>query len=109
MKITVMKLADLHQQLMGLKELQSPIMFLLDKNNQFKLIAIGFKNGTILPNHSTARESKLIVVKGSLLYKENNQEAIVLNELDYFEIPLHTVHQLKGNEDSICLLLQSLS
>ena len=104
-----MKLADLQEHLKSLKELHSPITFLIDKNNHFKLIALGFKNGTVLPNHSTARESKLIVVKGTVFYKENNQEAVRLNELSYFEIPLHTVHQLQGTEDSICLLLQSLS
>lgn len=104
-----MKLQELFAKLQNLKELKSPIAVQIDKNDQFTMLALGFKKGTVLPNHSTARDSRLLVIKGAVEYKENDTKTTDLPELAYFEIPLHTTHQLKGMQDSICLLLQTNS
>ncbi len=82
-----------------------PVAKAIHKGEHFKVLAIGFKKGMILKEHTTALPAKLSVLFGAVLYKEG---AIVKTLLQYDEtdIPVDIVHSVECTEDALCLLTQ---
>lgn len=90
--------------LQSLEVSQHPIARVLYKKEHCKALIIGFKKGMILKEHQTAIGGKLTVLKGNVLYKQENifRE---LNEFDEIEIPANTLHSVTAMSDSLCLLI----
>ncbi len=82
-----------------------PVAKAIHKGEHFKVLAIGFKKGMILKEHTTALPAKLTVLFGEVLYKEGVIEKTLL-QYDETEIPVGNVHSVECIEDALCLLTQ---
>lgn len=83
-----------------------PVAKVLQKGENFKILAIGFKKDMILKDHKTSYNSKLLVINGSVKYVQN-QIIIIANQYDEIAIPVNEIHQVTALTDSVCLLIQS--
>jgi quercetin dioxygenase-like cupin family protein len=66
---------------------------------------LGFKKGMILTKHKAHIQSKLIVLEGSVIYKEENR-VMELGQYEGVEIPFELIHSVEALVDSLCLLTQ---
>jgi len=83
----------------------NPIAKSLHHGAGFKVLVLGFKKGMILTEHQSYTQSKLTVLEGAVLYKEENSE-VTLMQYDEVEIPIEVSHSVEAIEDSLCLLTQ---
>ena len=91
-----------------LKQLETsdhPVAKPLHKEDNFKVLVIGFKSGMKLKDHETHIPSKLTVISGKVIYKHHEKET-ELQKFDEVEIPVNTIHSVEAKADSICLLTQ---
>lgn len=95
----------IQQILAELPGASKPIARVLHKGEGFKVLAIGFTKGMILAEHKANVPSRLTVIKGSVIYKSDEQSHI-LQTYDEFEIPVGELHAVEATADSICLLFQ---
>jgi len=82
-----------------------PVAKILHKEDNIKVFVIGFKSGMLLKEHTAHRPSKLTVLTGKVIYRQNENETI-LGMYDEKEIPLDVIHAVEALEDSLCLLTQ---
>ncbi|MEO6314273.1 MAG: hypothetical protein ABIU63_02680 [Chitinophagaceae bacterium] len=97
---------------MILKELETqlatavhPVAKALHKGEHFKVLAMGFKKGMVLKEHQAHSPSKLFVLKGKIIYHQNDVST-PLALFDEIEIPVNILHSVEALEDSLCLLTQ---
>lgn len=83
----------------------SPVTKILQKGENFKVIAMAFKKEMILKEHKTAIPAKLLVLDGSVVFKEASK-SVVMNKYDEMEIPVNELHSVEALADSVCLLIQ---
>jgi quercetin dioxygenase-like cupin family protein len=82
-----------------------PVAQAIHKSEHAKALVIAFKKGMVLKEHKASLPSTLLVIKGSILYREENIE-IRISQFGNTNIPINEVHSLEALEDSICLLIQ---
>jgi quercetin dioxygenase-like cupin family protein len=82
-----------------------PVAKVLHKGKDFRVLAIGFLKGMILKEHQAHLPSKLTVLTGKVVYKQEGiqEELSVYDEKD---IPLNLTHSVEALSDSLCLLTQ---
>ncbi len=83
-----------------------PIAKVLQKGENFKILAIGFKKDMILKDHKTNYNSNLVVISGSVKYIQS-ETTIIAHQYDEIAIPVNEIHQVTALTDSVCLLIQS--
>ena len=88
-----------------LKVAKHPIAKSLHHGTGFKVLIMGFKKGMILKEHKAHIQSKLTVLEGGVIYKEENR-AIELMQYDEIEIPIEITHSVEAITDSLCILSQ---
>ena len=91
--------------LQKLENAVNPVAQVVQNTSCSKVMVIAFKKGMILKEHKTDVPAKLLVIKGNVIYKEENQQ----NELflyDEQEIPVAVLHSVEALEDSLCLLFK---
>lgn len=88
-----------------LKVANHPIAKSLHHGTGFKVLVMGFNKGMILTAHKAHIPSKLTVLEGSVIYKEENK-VIELMQYDEVEIPIEVTHSVEAVEDSLCILSQ---
>ncbi len=91
-----------------LKQLETaghPVAKPIHKGNNFKVLGIGFKSGMKLKDHQASLPSKLTVISGKVIYRQQ-ETATELQKFDEIEIPVNITHSVEAMEDSICLLTQ---
>lgn len=91
--------------LQKLENAVNPVAQVVQNTSCSKVMVIAFKKGMILKEHKTDVPAKLLVIKGNVIYKEENQQ----NELflyDEQEIPVAVLHSVEAMEDSLCLLFK---
>lgn len=82
-----------------------PVAKALHKGKDFRVLVIGFLKGMVLKEHKAHLPSKLTVLAGKVVYKEEGiQEE--LSVYDEKEIPLNVTHSVEALSDSLCLLTQ---
>ncbi|WP_374950113.1 hypothetical protein [Mucilaginibacter sp.] len=82
-----------------------PVSKIVKTGDSFKSLAIGLKKGMVWRDHKAAMPTRLLVIKGHVAYRQDDQ----LTELDLFsdmDIPVDIIHSLEAREDSICVLIQ---
>ena len=92
----------------ALKELETkdhPIAKALCKKDQFKILVLAFKKDMELKEHKANVPTKLVVLKGKVIYK-SEATVQVLSCYDEFEIPINVLHAVLAKEDSLCMLIQ---
>jgi len=77
----------------------------LHHGSGFRVLLMGFNKGMILKEHKAHIQSKLTVIEGNVIYKEENRD-VVLKQYDEVEIPLEITHSVEATEDSLCILTQ---
>jgi quercetin dioxygenase-like cupin family protein len=82
-----------------------PVAKALYKTDAFKVLAIAFKKGMVLKEHKAHLPSKLIVMEGSVMYKNKDVERF-LHKYDEHVIPTDETHFVEAIEDSLCMLIQ---
>lgn len=88
-----------------LENAENPVVQVVQKTNCSKGIVIAFKKGMILKEHKTDVPAKLLIIKGSVIYKEPIlQEQLFL--YDEIEIPVGVLHSVEAIEDSLCLVFK---
>ena len=88
-----------------LKTSNNPVAKSLHQGLGFKTLVIGFKKGMILKEHKAHIKSKLTVLEGAVIYKEE-QRIIELEQYDEVEIPIEITHSVEAKEDSLCIVTQ---
>jgi hypothetical protein len=83
----------------------NPVTQVVQNTTCSKVIAIAFKKGMILKEHKTDVPAKLLVIKGNVIYKEQNQQE-ELFIYDEKNIPVAILHSVEAIEDSLCLLFK---
>ena len=88
-----------------LKTSNNPVAKSLHQGLGFKTLIIGFKKGMILKEHKAHIKSKLTVLEGAVIYKEEHR-IIELEQYDEVEIPIEITHSVEAKEDSLCIVTQ---
>jgi quercetin dioxygenase-like cupin family protein len=97
-----MTIPNLLQQL---ETAQFPVAKAIHHGTGFKVLALGFKRGMKMKEHVAHLPSRLTILSGQIIYRENEKE-LTLNIWEETEIPVNVVHSLEATEDSLCLLTQ---
>lgn len=97
--MTIKKIKD------ELNSASSPVAKSLHHGVGFKVLIMGFKKGMILTEHKAHLRSKLTVLEGAVIYKEESR-AVELGQYDEVEIPIEITHSVEALEDSLCILTQ---
>ena len=84
---------------------EHPVAKALYKNTGFKVLVMAFKKDMLLKEHKANLPTKLVVIKGEVIYKSETTEQF-LSCYDEFEIPVNEAHSVYAKEDSLCLLIQ---
>lgn len=82
-----------------------PIGKMLRKGDDFHVLAIGFKKGMILPEHTTALPARLVVIEGAVTYN-SPKGASALELYDEYEIPVDELHWVEARQDSLILVIK---
>jgi quercetin dioxygenase-like cupin family protein len=88
-----------------LENAKHPVARALHKGEHSRVLAIGFKKGMILKAHEAHLPSRLLVLEGSVLYREGVRETI-LKAKDDIEVPMAVIHDVTALENSLCILMQ---
>lgn len=80
-----------------------PIISILSKGQNSKLIAVGLSKGTFLKEHKAPGPTRMIILEGKIEYKSAHRVE-VFTSFDEFQIPLGELHAVTGLEESIFLL-----
>jgi len=94
----------IHEVLAQLEKANAPVIKVLQAHAAGKTLVLGFKSGMILKEHRTAVPARLLVIDGSVTYKQEGV-SVTLNKYADLEIPVDILHSVEAQEDSICLLL----
>jgi len=84
---------------------KGPVVKLLEKSEQFKVLVLAFKKGMELKAHHTPIPARLVIVEGKVTYFEADRSQ-VLSKYDDLSIPINVQHSVTALEDSVCLLIQ---
>lgn len=95
----------IQEVLAQLENAVNPIVKILQRGDQFKVIVMGFKKGMVLKEHQTPIPAKLVVIDGSVLYRQG-EGSVTLNRFDEQKIPVAVIHSVEALENSICILIQ---
>lgn len=82
-----------------------PVAKSLHYGSSFKVLIVGFNKGMILKEHKAPIQSKLTVLEGAVIYKEEFR-VIKLMQYDEVEIPTEIAHAVEAVENSLCVLTQ---
>lgn len=83
----------------------SPVAKSLHHGTGFKVLLVGFKKGMTLKAHKAHIQSKLTVLEGAVIYREDYR-VVDLKQYDEVEIPVEITHSVEALEDSLCILSQ---
>lgn len=85
---------------------EQPLAKALFKGEHFKALVLGFKKGMALKEHVAHLPSKLVVLSGAIVYRQ--EQETILHTYDEMVIPVNVPHAVEALEDSVCLLLQGV-
>ncbi len=92
------------QVLARLGEAESPVVQVLQQQSAGKVLALGFKKGMALKQHQTVIPAKLVVISGSVVYKQDDR-SVTLSKFSDLDIPVKVMHSVEALEESVCLLI----
>jgi len=95
---------NIHEVKKQLESSVAPVVKVIHKTESNRIIALGLRKGIVLKEHKASVPARLIVLEGSLQYKQEG-EIIELHQHDEHEIPVGILHSVEGLEDSIAILI----
>lgn len=88
-----------------LKFITKPVVKIVKKGKDFRVVVIGFNKDTVLDDHKTSVPAKLVVLQGKVIYKEGDK-FVMMSQYDEVPIPVDVIHRVTGLEDgSLCLVI----
>lgn len=91
--------------LTALKDATSPVVKILVKGENGKVIVLGFRKGLVLKEHKTGHSTRLVVIDGQINYF-SARGTVTLSKFDELDIPVNEPHSVEALADSICFLIQ---
>jgi quercetin dioxygenase-like cupin family protein len=95
----------IQEVLQQLEASTGPVVKVLKRGEHFKVLVLGFKKGMVLKEHQTNTTTKLVIIDGSIVYRNAN-DSVNMNKFDEIDIPINVPHSVEAREDSICFLIQ---
>lgn len=86
-----------------LPDSEKPIVQILHKHNDAKVLAIAFKRGMVLKEHKAQVDGKLLCIAGKVVYIEGNNR-FEINKFQEKEITAFIPHSVEAIDDSICII-----
>ena len=81
---------------------------IVKKSDKIKQFAVALGQDAVLKKHTTPIPATLIVLKGKIRFLINDQE-LIFQEMDTFEIPVDVVHEVHGSSnENLFLVTQEL-
>lgn len=81
-----------------------PIIKVLFRNKNTRIVAFGLRKGMKLVDHQLPVTTKIIILKGEMEI-DSKIEVKLLEEFHEYEIPPKVIHQVRVHEDTIALLV----
>ena len=87
---------------------EKPSTFVVKKTDKIQQIAVALAEGTLLKKHITSVPTQLVVVKGSIVFKINNEDYTFI-EGDTYDIPVNVEHEVVGKSaENLFILTKEL-
>jgi len=83
---------------------EKPAVLSVRKTDKINIIAIGLLEKQVLKKHKTSIPSLLVVLQGKILFRIDN-ETIVLNQFETYQIPVNVEHEAEGVDEKNCFML----
>ncbi|RJE74845.1 hypothetical protein [Reichenbachiella sp. MSK19-1] len=91
-----------------LLESDKPVVKVIEKSENLRILGIGLKQGVILTEHQTPYVTKLVLVEGEVEY-EQGETKYLLRKFDELDIPVNIKHQVTSLSNSLFVLIQELN
>lgn len=91
--------------LVQLESSEHPVAKALHTGEHFRVLVMAFKSGMKLKEHQAHIPSKLTVLSGEVIYRENEKK-VLLRQYDEVDIPVNEMHSVEALQNSLCLLTQ---
>ena len=88
----------------NIAETDRPIMKIIFRNNNTRVIAFGLKKGMKLTDHQLPVNTKIILMKGEVEI-ESKIETVTLSDFDEYEIAPKVIHQVTAKNDLMMLVI----
>jgi quercetin dioxygenase-like cupin family protein len=88
-----------------LKSSKTPVAKSFHVGDHFKVLIFGFAGGMKLEEHDASMPTKLLVLNGEIIYRQNNRD-IRLKQHDEVTIEPEMPHSVEAVSDSLILLTQ---
>lgn len=75
-----------------------PATHIIKKTDCLTYIAIGLLQNQVLKEHKTSFPALLTVLSGKITFRTENEE-LILNTFDTYEIPENVLHEVKGLDE----------
>ncbi len=86
-----------------MKTATGPVTKTLHKSASSRVVVLGLNSDVVFPDHVTKVPAKLIVLKGSVVYRDAAGNT-PLFQYDELNVPLNKVHSVRAIRPSLCLL-----
>ena len=77
---------------------------ILKENGSATLIKI--QKNALLDKHQSRTNALLVLLSGKAIYEEEDRKIVLSETNDFVKIPEKVTHKVKGEEDSLLLLIQ---
>ena len=91
-----------------LKEMEAakkPVVKKLQEGKEGHVLAIGMQSEVILKEHKSDIPAKIVVIKGQIAYNAEDEQ-IILDLFEEFDIPVGEYHWVQALKDSIFLVIK---
>src|SRR5690625_2333885 len=97
-----MTIEEIARKLQGSED---PVAKALHIGDSFKVLIFGFKKGMQIQEHEVYHPTKLLVMSGRIVYRQDNLEKSI-GTFEEMEVPERAKHSIEAVEDSFVLLTQ---
>lgn len=94
----------LHTILDNIELNDKPIVKILFRNKDTRVVVVGLKKGIKMIDHQLPAQARLIMMKGSI-HIDSKIEEVDLNEFDEYIIPPKVIHQVYAEEDAMIFII----
>ncbi len=98
----------LHAILDQISESEKPIIKIIFRNDDTRVVAFGLKKGLKLIDHQLPVNAKILMLKGEIEI-DSKIEIVNLKEFDEYILPPKVIHQVTSLQDSMMLVILNFS
>lgn len=94
----------LHAILDHISESDKPIIKIIFRNDNTRVVAFGLKKGLRLIDHQLPVDARILILKGKIEI-DSKIEIVHLKEFDEYIIPPKVIHQVTSLQDSMMMVI----